>query len=319
MRLQRGGRSAEPLREDSGHRARARRDRGLHRQGRLDQRDADLLAASATRRSPRRTSAGSSGSSPPAAIPATVLSVASFFVSRVDTEADKRLEAVGRTRPAGEARRREREARLPALPRTSSATTAGRYLAGKGARPQRCLWASTSTKNPAYRDVIYVEELIGPDTVNTMPLETVEAFQDHGEVRRGTPDRRASTRRRRSSPTSRRPASTTTTSSRRSRPRACRSSPTRSPSCSTGFEPRRGVAGGGVTERRQPAARGSAGSGAGRSRARSSIFGASGDLTKRKLIPGALRARLPQAAAGAVRDRRRRAHAADARRSSPRR
>ena len=56
-------------------------------------------------------------------------------------------------------------------------------LAAAGARPQRCLWASTSTKNPAYRDVLYVEELIGPETVNTMPLETVRAFQDHGEVR----------------------------------------------------------------------------------------------------------------------------------------
>jgi transaldolase len=55
-------------------------------------------------------------------------------------------------------------------------------LADKGASAQRCLWASTSTKNPDYRDVLYVEELIGPDTVNTMPLETVEAFQDHGEV-----------------------------------------------------------------------------------------------------------------------------------------
>ncbi|MDX6505104.1 MAG: transaldolase, partial [Gaiellaceae bacterium] len=60
------------------------------------------------------------------------------------------------------------------------------FLAGKGARAQRCLWASTSTKNPDYRDVIYVEELIGPDTVNTMPLETIEAFQDHGEVRGDT-------------------------------------------------------------------------------------------------------------------------------------
>ena len=60
------------------------------------------------------------------------------------------------------------------------------YLAGKGARPQRCLWASTSAKNPAYRDVIYVEELIGPDSVNTMPLETVRAFEDHGEVKTGS-------------------------------------------------------------------------------------------------------------------------------------
>ena len=57
-------------------------------------------------------------------------------------------------------------------------------LAAKGATPQRCLWASTSTKNPDYRDVLYVEELIGRDTVNTMPRETIEAFQDHGEVAR---------------------------------------------------------------------------------------------------------------------------------------
>ena len=55
-------------------------------------------------------------------------------------------------------------------------------LAAKGAHPQRCLWASTSTKNPDYRDVLYVEELIGPDTVNTMPEETIVAFQDHGVV-----------------------------------------------------------------------------------------------------------------------------------------
>jgi transaldolase len=55
-------------------------------------------------------------------------------------------------------------------------------LADAGASAQRCLWASTSTKNPDYRDVLYVEELIGPDTVNTMPLETVEAFQDHGRA-----------------------------------------------------------------------------------------------------------------------------------------
>jgi transaldolase len=55
-------------------------------------------------------------------------------------------------------------------------------LAAKGATKQRCLWASTSTKNPEYRDVMYVEELVGPETVNTMPIETIEAFQDHGVV-----------------------------------------------------------------------------------------------------------------------------------------
>ena len=59
-------------------------------------------------------------------------------------------------------------------------------LEAKGALPQRCLWASTSTKNPEYRDVLYVEELIGPHTVDTMPVETVAAFQDHGEVRGDT-------------------------------------------------------------------------------------------------------------------------------------
>ena len=57
------------------------------------------------------------------------------------------------------------------------------FLWGKGARPQRCLWASTSTKNPAYRDVLYVEELIGSETVDTMPEETIRAFQDHGKAK----------------------------------------------------------------------------------------------------------------------------------------
>ena len=69
---------------------------------------------------------------------------------------------------------------------TSRRSPATRWeaLAAQGATTQRCLWASTSTKNPAYRDVLYVEELIGPETVNTMPAETIEAFQDHGEVKR---------------------------------------------------------------------------------------------------------------------------------------
>ena len=114
--------------------------------------------------------------------PATVNSVASFFVSRVDTEADRRLEEVGRTDLAG--RLAIANAKL-AYAHWQDAFSGDRweFLRGKGARTQRCLWASTSTKNPAYRDVLYVEELIGPETVNTMPLETVAAFQDHGEVR----------------------------------------------------------------------------------------------------------------------------------------
>jgi transaldolase len=117
--------------------------------------------------------------------PSPVVSVASFFVSRVDTETDKRLEAIGRQDLQGKLA--VANAKL-AYQHYLQAFSGPRweYLAGKGARPQRCLWASTSTKNPAYRDVMYVEELIGADTVDTMPLETIEAFQDHGEVRGNT-------------------------------------------------------------------------------------------------------------------------------------
>jgi transaldolase len=112
---------------------------------------------------------------------ATVRSVASFFVSRVDTEADKRLEQVGRNDLAGKLAIANAKLAYQSYKRVFSGDRWDR-LAAKGANPQRCLWASTSTKNPAYRDVMYVEELIGPYTVNTMPEETIEAFQDHGRV-----------------------------------------------------------------------------------------------------------------------------------------
>jgi transaldolase len=106
-------------------------------------------------------------------------------VSRVDTEADKRLEAAGNTELQGKLA--IANAKL-AYRHFLDAFSGPRweFLAGKGATKQRCLWASTSTKNPAYRDVLYVEELIGPETVDTMPPETIEAFQDHGEVRGDT-------------------------------------------------------------------------------------------------------------------------------------
>jgi transaldolase len=120
--------------------------------------------------------------------PSTVHSVASFFVSRVDTEADMRLEAIGSKEAlALRGKLAIANAKL-AYEHYQQAFSGPRweFLEGKGATPQRCLWASTSTKNPEYRDVIYVEELIGPDTVDTMPLETVKAFQDHGEVRGDT-------------------------------------------------------------------------------------------------------------------------------------
>ena len=114
--------------------------------------------------------------------PAPVASVASFFVSRVDTEADRRLEEVGA--PADlQGKLAVANAKL-AYRRYAEIFSGGRWdaLAARGATRQRCLWASTSTKNPAYRDVLYVEELIGPETVNTMPEETIRAFQDHGRV-----------------------------------------------------------------------------------------------------------------------------------------
>jgi transaldolase len=114
--------------------------------------------------------------------PGPVASVASFFVSRVDTEADRRLDELGAPDEL-KGKLAIANAKL-AYQRDKELHTGARWeaLAAKGARKQRCLWASTSTKNPAYRDVMYVEELIGPETVDTMPEETISAFQDHGEV-----------------------------------------------------------------------------------------------------------------------------------------
>lgn len=123
-----------------------------------------------------------------------VASVASFFVSRVDTAVDAELEK--RLENASDQAERERirslfgraaiaNAKL-AYQRFREIFSSERFatLQRQGAQLQRPLWASTSTKNPSYRDVVYVEELIGPDTVNTMPLATVEAFADHGVVQR---------------------------------------------------------------------------------------------------------------------------------------
>jgi transaldolase len=113
--------------------------------------------------------------------PRGVSSVASFFVSRVDTEADKRLDALGR--PDLKGRLAIANARL-AYREWNEVFAGERWAAleAAGASKQWCLWASTSTKNPEYRDVLYVESLIGRDTVNTMPEETITGFQDHGEV-----------------------------------------------------------------------------------------------------------------------------------------
>jgi transaldolase len=115
--------------------------------------------------------------------PSTIASVASFFVSRVDTEADRRLDEIG---GHDELKGKLAIANAKLAYVTYQEVFSGaewEALAAKGASAQRCLWASTSTKNPEYRDVIYVEELIGPDTVDTMPRETIDAVLDHAVIR----------------------------------------------------------------------------------------------------------------------------------------
>ncbi len=114
--------------------------------------------------------------------PARVASVASFFVSRVDTKIDAALEAIGGERAlALRGRAAIANAQL-AYARFREVFHGAPFAALRraGARVQRPLWASTSTKNPAYPDVIYVEGLVGPETVNTLPVATLEAYRDHG-------------------------------------------------------------------------------------------------------------------------------------------
>jgi transaldolase len=129
-----------------------------------------------------------------------IFSVASFFVSRVDTEVDKRIDEMVKTANPGD---RDRLKMLKGRAAIANAKLAYKLfrrkfseanpkwtaLAERGARLQQTLWASTSVKNPAYRDVMYVEELIGDDTINTMPPSLIEAFRDHGDVQR-TVDKR---------------------------------------------------------------------------------------------------------------------------------
>jgi transaldolase len=115
-----------------------------------------------------------------------VASVGSFFISRVDTEVDRRLEAIG-TDAALALRGKAGLAQGRLAYRAFREAFRGprwEALAARGARVQRPLWASTGTKNPAYSDVMYVDGLIGPDTVNTLPEATLEAFDDHGTLRR---------------------------------------------------------------------------------------------------------------------------------------
>ncbi|MEA3185976.1 MAG: transaldolase, partial [Ilumatobacteraceae bacterium] len=122
---------------------------------------------------------------PGANLPA-VASVASFFISRVDTEIDRRLDAIGSPEALalrGKAAVAQGKLAYQLFQKTFSGHR-WEALAAKGAALQRPLWASTSTKNPAYPDTLYVDELIGPDTVNTLPEATIEAFADHGHLAR---------------------------------------------------------------------------------------------------------------------------------------
>ncbi len=122
----------------------------------------------------------------PAADLSKVASVASFFISRVDTEIDQRLDTIGSPDALALRGRGAIAQGKLAYQLFQKAFSGSRWeaLAAKGAVVQRPLWASTSTKNPAYRDTLYVDELIGPDTVNTLPDATIEAFADHGHLAR---------------------------------------------------------------------------------------------------------------------------------------
>jgi transaldolase len=117
--------------------------------------------------------------------PSRIASVASFFVSRVDTLTDDRLTGVGSEKALalrGRAGIANSKQAYRLYEHLFGADSFG-HLAERGARPQRLLWASTGTKNPEYSDVLYVEELVGPNTVNTAPPATIDAFRDHGEIR----------------------------------------------------------------------------------------------------------------------------------------
>ena len=118
--------------------------------------------------------------------PSEIASVASFFVSRVDTEADRRLDEIG---GHDELKGKLAIANAKLAYRNYQelfSSPEWQELEAKGATKQRCLWASTGVKNPDYKDTVYVEELVGPDTVNTMPPALVDAVDDHGEIRGDT-------------------------------------------------------------------------------------------------------------------------------------
>jgi transaldolase len=176
-------RPAEPVHQDSGHPGGPRGDHGLPGGRDQHQRDPHLLAAAVSRRG-RGFLDGLEQAHANGHQLSRIASVASFFISRVDTEADQRLAAIG-TAEAERLRGRLAiaNARLAyGHHERVLASDRWRALAALGARPQRPLWASTSTKDPAYPDTRYVVELVAPGVVNTMPEATLLAVEDHGVV-----------------------------------------------------------------------------------------------------------------------------------------
>ena len=176
-------RPPQPVREDPGHRGGSERDRGDDRGRDPGQRHAAVLTRTPSRGGARvpggpkrlRESGGDLS---------TVASVASFFVSRVDTETDRRLDEIG---GHDDLKGKLAVANAKLAYQSYKELFSGAEwdeLEAAGGSPQRCLWASTSVKNPDYPDLLYVESLVGPATVNTMPRETVEALLDHGQIDR---------------------------------------------------------------------------------------------------------------------------------------
>ncbi len=169
------------------------RDPAADRRRHQHQHHAAVLAEGLCRRSPRPISPGLEKYVAGGGDPSHVASVASFFVSRIDSAVDKQLDE--KIAQANDPTEKERLAALKGKVAIANAKLAYQHykrlfsgarwdkLAAKGAKPQRLLWASTGTKNKDYSDVLYVEELIGRDTVNTVPPATLDAFRDHGKLR----------------------------------------------------------------------------------------------------------------------------------------
>ena len=183
------GRPAQPVHQDPGHQGRPAGDRPGARRGHQRQRHADLLPRALPARSMEAFLDGIERARRAGHDLTRLTSVASFFVSRVDTEVDKRLDKIGSTGGDGAARARPRSP-TPGWPSSatsrSSQPTAGPRWQPPGRKPQRPLWASTGVKDPAYDDTMYVVELVAPGMVNTMPEATLDAVADHGAVRGDT-------------------------------------------------------------------------------------------------------------------------------------